>query len=80
MGTLRWIINIVLILCSASLVVLVLMQQKSSGGLGSAFGGGTENFYRKNKSKSKEARLGLLTKINAGVIAVLSVALVLVLR
>jgi protein translocase SecG subunit len=55
-------------------------MQNKSGGLGSAFGGGGENYFGKNKSKTKEARLGLLTKINAGVIAVLAVVLVLMLR
>lgn len=81
MEAILWVVYGVLIVCAVSLIVLVLMQKSSSGGLGSAFGGGgSDNYFGKNKNQSKEARLALLTKIDAGLIAALSITLVLLLR
>lgn len=79
MVALVWIINIILVIACAGLIVCVLMQDSKSGGMGEAFGGGsTDSFYAKNKSKTGEARLAMLTKVLAVLIAVLSIAMVFI--
>ena len=81
MEAIRWITNIILVVCSIALIVLVLMQKGKGSGLGSAFGGGgAENFFGKQKSQGREAKLSRYTQILGGIIAVLSVALVLLIR
>lgn len=79
MNALVWIVNIVLVLCSLGMVVIVLMQDTKSSGMGAAFGG-ADSFFGKNKSKTKEARKELLTKVLAVVIAVLAIVMVVMLR
>ncbi len=78
MEALRWVFNIVLILCSIGMVVLVLSQKGGSDGLGAAFGGGSDNFFGKNKAKSIEARKQKWTAIMAVVVALLAIAMCLV--
>ncbi len=73
MGTLVLIINIVLIVCSAGMVAVVLMQQTKSSGLGGAFGGDTQAFTARGRAASKEAKLQKLTVILACVIGVLAI-------
>ena len=80
MVTLLWVVNIVLILASVALTIVVLMQESKSEGLSGMFGGVTESFFGKNKSKTIEAKLVLITKILGVSIAVLAVAMVLLLR
>ncbi len=65
------IIDIILILVSILLIVTVLMQQGQRQGLG-AIGGGAETFFGKNKAKSYEGKLAMLTKICAVIFIVLS--------
>ena len=48
------------------------MQQGNSAGLG-AIGGAAETFLDKNKAKSVEGKLELVTKISAAVFVVLSI-------
>ncbi len=60
-------------ICALFVVVVVLMQQGNSNGV-SALGGNTDTFYGKNKSKTLEHKLKVLTVISIVVIAVLMVA------
>ena len=71
---------IVLILASLCMIGLVLMQDTKSGGIGSSFGGNTDSFYGRNKSKTREGRLSTMTKVLAGVIAVVCIVTVLLLK
>jgi preprotein translocase subunit SecG len=72
-----WIValDIVLLLVSLVLIVVILMQPGKSAGLSGAIAGGAETFFGKNKAKSYEGKLMLITKIGAGALFVLSLAL-----
>ena len=59
------ILGIVLILLSVAIIVLVLLQEGKSAGLSGAIAGGAETFFGKNKSRTKESKLVLITKIIA---------------
>ena len=72
MAALLVIIQIFLIITALVLIVSVLMQQGNSAGLGS-IGGGAETFLGKNKAKSFEGRLELITKVSAAVFVVLAI-------
>ena len=77
MEALLVIIHIFLILAALCLIVAVLMQEGNSQGLG-AIGGAAETFLGKNKSRSLEGKLELITKISAGAFVVLALLMVLV--
>jgi len=70
------IIRIVLLVCSVFLIVVVLLQQGKSAGLSGSIAGGAETFFGKNKAKSYEGKLEMLTKVVAVLFMVLSVTLV----
>ena len=53
------------------------MQQGNSAGLG-AISGGAETFLGKNKAKSFEGKLELITKICAGVFVALSIVMMFI--
>ena len=59
------ILGIVLILLSVAIIVLVLLQEGKSAGLSGALAGGAETFFGKNKSRTMESKLVLITKIIA---------------
>ena len=59
------ILGIVLILLSVAIIVLVLLQEGESAGLSGAIAGGAETFFGKNKSRTMESKLVLITKIIA---------------
>ena len=59
------ILGIVLILLSVAIIVLVLLQEGKSAGLSGAIAGGAETFFGKNKSRTMESKLVLITKIIA---------------
>lgn len=59
------ILGIVLILLSVAIIVLVLLQEGKSAGLSGAIAGGAETFFGKNKSRTIESKLVLITKIIA---------------
>lgn len=74
MGTLRLILTIIFILVCVALVVLVLMQEGKSQGLGS-ISGAAESYWGKNKGRSMEGRLVQITKILAISFMVLAIIL-----
>ena len=59
------ILGIILLLLSVAIIVLVLLQEGKSAGLSGAIAGGAETFFGKNKSRSMESKLVLITKIIA---------------
>ncbi len=75
MAALKIVLTIVFILVCIMLVVLVLMQEGKSAGLGS-ISGAAETYWGKNKGRSME---GLLVKITR-VLAVLFIVLAAVLN
>ena len=64
MGALKIILTILFIIICIALVVLVLMQEGKSAGLG-AISGITETYWGKNKGRSMEGRLVKFTTILA---------------
>lgn len=62
MGALRIVLTVIYIIVSIALVVLVLMQEGKSAGLG-AISGMAETYWGKNKGRSME---GKLVKITTG--------------
>lgn len=71
---LRIILTILLILVSVALVVLVLMQEGKSAGLG-AISGAAETYWGKNKGRSMEGMLSKITKYLAIAFIVLAIVL-----
>ncbi len=59
------------------MIVTVLLQSGQSQGLGS-IAGGAETFFGKNKAKTVEGKLALITKIAAGVFVAMSLLLVII--
>lgn len=74
MAVLRIILTIVFILVCLALVVLVLMQEGKSAGLG-AISGAAETYWGKNKGRSMEGTLVKITKILAAAFIILAVIL-----
>ncbi len=74
MGTARIIVTILFIVVCIALVVLVLMQEGKSAGLG-AISGTTETYWGKNKGRSMEGLLVRLTKILAALFMILAIIL-----
>ena len=74
MGTLRMVLTIIFILICIALVIRVLMQEGKSAGLGS-ISGAAETYWGKNKGRSMEGRLVMITKVLAVSFVVLAIVL-----
>lgn len=66
------IANVFLLIAAVILVVVVLMQDGNSQGLGS-IAGGAETFFGKSKARGIDGKLKLITKITACVFIVLAI-------
>lgn len=77
MGVLEIVVNILLVIASLVMIVTVLLQSSQSSGLG-AISGGAETFFGKNKAKTMEGKLALITKICAGLFVALSLVIVII--
>lgn len=75
MGIIRTVITVLILVFSAILIIVVLMQKTKSTGLGGAFGGDTQSFTVRGKAASKEAKLQKITVVAAIIIGVLSIVL-----
>lgn len=62
MGILRIILTVIFVLVCIAAVVLVLLQEGKSAGLG-AIAGAAESYWGKNKGRSMEGNLVKWTKI-----------------
>ena len=72
MEALRIVLTVIYILISLALVVLVLMQEGKSAGLG-AISGAAETYWGKNKGRSVESKLKLWTFISLGILGLFAV-------
>ncbi len=68
----EYIFGFIMIALAIVLVVLILFQQSRNAGLSGAIAGGSDNFFGKNKSNSKDEKLARLTKILAVVFFVIT--------
>ena len=75
MGALKVIVTILYVLICIALVVVVIAQEGKSAGLSGAINGVADTYWGKNKGRSIEGKLELLTKILANAFIVLSVVL-----
>ena len=69
------IAGIVLILSSIVLVVIVLIQSNSAKGLSGTIAGGSETYFGKNKKKSIEKKLMIVTIVVTIVFGVVSLGI-----
>lgn len=74
MEVLRYILTGIFILVSILLVILVLMQEGKSAGLG-AISGSSDTYWGKNKGRSQEAKRARFTVILAILFIVLAAVL-----
>ena len=74
MGALRIILTIIYIIACIALVVVVLMQEGKSAGLG-AVAGAAETYWGKNKGRSMEGKLVKFTTVLAVFFIVFAIVL-----
>ncbi len=74
MEALRVIVTVLYVLVCVALVAVVIMQEGKQGGLG-ALSGSTETYWSKNKGRSIEGKLELITKVLAVLFVVISIVL-----
>lgn len=63
MATWRIILTVILVIICLALTVIILFQEGKSAGLGSLAGQNTDTYWGKNKRRSKEGRMVLITSI-----------------
>ena len=74
MSVIKIALAVVYIIVSVALVILVLMQEGKTKGLGS-IGGAAESYWGKNKGHSMEGMLVKITKVLSVLFLLLTVAL-----
>ncbi len=72
----KWILIAIYILVAFALIILTLIQSKEDEGLSSTItGSSTNNFYEKNKGRTKEGKQKRWTILLAVVFAILTISL-----
>lgn len=69
------VLGLYLIVCVALIIVATIQTKDSQGASGTITGSSTNNFYEKNKGRTKEGKMKRLTIILGVVFVVLAVAL-----
>ena len=75
MGALHTVVTVFYILVCVVLTIIVLMQEGKNAGLSGSISGAAETYWGKNKARSMEGKLVVLTRILAAVFIILSVVL-----
>lgn len=71
-GLFRYVVLAIMAICAVFIIFVVLFQSGNSSGVG-ALGGTTETFLGKNKSKTFDHKMKILTIISGIVFAVLCI-------
>ncbi len=72
----KWILIVIYLIVALALIILTLIQSKEDAGLSSTItGSSTNNFFEKNKGRTKEGKQKKWTVILSIVFAVLTIAL-----
>ena len=72
----RTIVTVVYFIVAIIIIILALMQSKEDAGLSSTItGSSTNNFYEKNKGRTKEGKLKRWTVILSIIFAILTIVL-----
>lgn len=74
MSTLKMIATVAYIIICIALVIVVLMQEGKTSGLG-ALSGAADSYWSKNKGRSQEGMFVKITRVLAVLFVVLSVVL-----
>lgn len=69
------LVAIYAIVCLALIVIAMLQSSEDSGASGTIMGSSTNNFFEKNKGRTREGKLKRLTIILGSVFAVLTIVL-----
>ena len=72
MTAIQYVLSILSIIVSIVIIVLVSLQESKQQGLSGTLGGNGETFFGKNKGRTKEAQLAMLTKVFAVIFFVLA--------
>ncbi len=76
MEIVKWILIVIYLIISLALILLTLIQSKDDAGLSSTItGSSTNNFFEKNKGKTKEGKQKRWTVILSIVFAILTIVL-----
>lgn len=75
MAVLKGIVTVIYILVCVALTVIVLMQEGKNAGLSGAINGVADTYWGKNKGRSLEGKLVVLTRILAVAFIVISILL-----
>ncbi|MEF9960683.1 MAG: preprotein translocase subunit SecG [Niameybacter sp.] len=78
MDILKMVLTGVYVLAALAIIVVVLLQEGKSAGLGAAFATNQESYWNKNKKHTLEGKFETWTKITAGLFVVLAVVLTLI--
>lgn len=76
-GVLQYVVLAIMAVCALFIILVVMFQPGNSSGI-SALGGQSETFLTKNKSKTFEYKMKMLTVISGIVFAVLSIVFAIV--
>lgn len=72
----KWILIVIYLIVALALIILTLIQSKDDAGLSSTItGSSTNNFFEKNKGRTKEGKQKRWTVILSIVFAVLTIVL-----
>ena len=76
MNIAKWILIVIYLIVALALIILTLIQSKEDAGLSSTItGSSTNNFFEKNKGRTKEGKQKKWTVILSIVFAVLTIVL-----
>jgi len=76
MEIVKWILIVIYLIVALALIILTLIQSKDDAGLSSTItGSSTNNFFEKNKGKTKEGKQKRWTVILSIVFAILTIVL-----
>ena len=76
MEIVKWILIVIYLIVALALIILTLIQSKDDAGLSSTItGSSTNNFFEKNKGRTKEGKQKRWTVILSIVFAILTIVL-----
>ena len=67
------VFTIIMAIVSIAIIIVVLMQESETGGVSAISGGSNDSFYGKNKKRSKEQILKIVTLALGAFMLVLSI-------
>ncbi|MGI6689930.1 MAG: preprotein translocase subunit SecG [Clostridiales bacterium] len=77
MSTAQLIVTILLMLSSLAVIISVLLQKGDEDAMSALTGGGSgDSFFSKNKNKTLQGRLALITKVSASLFVALALLMI----